>query len=70
MKVFRTSFLTCFLHVRYRRPVNLRTRLKLVQMWSVDIFSTSFKVNLDIIYTVSGPNKHSQDALNLNVISI
>ncbi len=25
-----------------------------------------FKVHLDIIYTVSGPNKHSQDALDLN----
>ncbi len=34
-------------------------------MWSV-VFLTSFKVHLDIIYTVSGPNKHSQDALDLN----
>ncbi len=35
-------------------------------MWLVVIFLISFKVNLDLIYTVSGPNKHSQDALDLN----
>ncbi len=35
-------------------------------MWLVVIFLTSFKVHIDIIYTVSGPNKHSQDALDLN----
>ncbi len=37
-------------------------------MWLVDVFLTSFKIHLDLIYTVSGPNKHSQDALDLKLM--
>ncbi len=56
------------LHVRYRRSWNLRTRLKttVVQMWSLwTNFQRHLWSHLDIglIYTVPGPNKHSQDAL-------
>ncbi len=59
MKVFMTSVFV--LRVRYRRSWNLHTRLKTS---STVVSGQHLRSDLDIIYSVSGPNKHSQDALN------
>ncbi len=66
MKVFMTSFFDVFCTSDIDLHETSIQGSKLVQMWLVDIFLTSFKVNLDKIYTVSGPNIHSQYALYLN----